>query len=412
MLLFVLAVLIRSLFNTWEIATHTYADLRDVSRNISHIIFSLLLSMASFTLVFFLFEKHFTNYWQKGILLMALVWMIIYMVISQSFTGISITVITLLILAPLLVFRTGSPRVRWILGISMVIVMAGLALGLWSVVRDYRHVNPVDLNHLEQTTSRGNPYTHNPYNLETENGNYLWIYVQWDEMRAEWSKRSRIPFDSLNRKHATTAFTMVRYLASKGWRKDGDAVARLTPKEITAIENGCANYIFMESFSIRGRIYEFLWGFDNYRKTGNPTGSTLMQRFEFWKASLGIIRDNWLTGVGTGDMNIAFSRQYEKMHTQLPPDQRWRSHNQYLSVFIGFGILGLLWFLFALLYPPYMLRRYDDFFFAVFLSITLLSMFTGDTIESQTGVSFVAVFYSLFLYFRREKDVIFAPETH
>jgi hypothetical protein len=203
---------------------------------------------------------------------------------------------------------------------------------------------------------------------------------------------------------------VVRYLTSRGWRKDADAVERLTPGEISAIEKGVANYLFMNRFSVRGRVYEFLWGFDNYRKTGDPSGSTLMQRFEYWKASAGIIRDYWLTGVGTGDMNLAFKAQYEKMDTKLPPDQRWRSHNQFLSIMVGFGVFGFIWFLFSLLYPPLILRQFDDYFFLVFLLISWLSMLTGDTIETQTGVSFFVVFYTLFLFARKEKDRLFHVE--
>jgi len=137
-----------------------------------------------------------------------------------------------------------------------------------------------------------------------------------------------------------------------------------------------------------------------------------MQRLEFWKASIGIIKENWLTGVGTGDMNIAFRAQYEKMQTKLAPDQRWRSHNQFLSIFVGFGILGLIWFLTAILYPPFLLRRQDDFFTVVFLVIAMSSMLTEDTIESQTGVSFFAVFYALFLFARKEKDAIFNKDIN
>jgi len=34
-------------------------------------------------------------------------------------------------------------------------------------------------------------------------------------------------------------------------------------------------------------------------------------------------------------------------------------------------------------------------------------MLTGDTIESQTGVSFFAIFYTFFLFARKEKDSLF-----
>ncbi len=131
-----------------------------------------------------------------------------------------------------------------------------------------------------------------------------------------------------------------------------------------------------------------------------------MQRLEFWKASLGIIRGNWLTGVGTGDMNEAFQQQYVKMNSKLPPGQRWRSHNQFLSIFVGFGLFGFLWFLFSLFYPAFKLRGFTDYFFLVFMIIAILSMMMEDTLESQMGVTFITFFYCFFLFGRKEYDRI------
>ena len=407
MLFFILTVLVRSLFNTWLIETHQFIDIRDVSRNVSHIIFSLLLTLSIFTLLFFSLKNKPGSLWIRSLFWIVLLWFFIYIIRSQSFTGFSITLITLMILIPVLIFKT---RNRWLqagLLFSILLVTVSVFLTARSIVTDYYRVIPVDYTQLEKNTSRGNPYIHNTYSTQTENGNYLWLYIQWDELRASWNKRSRIPFDSLNMKKEPVAYTVIRFLTSKGWRKDADAVEKLSQQEVSAIEKGVANYVFLKEFSIRGRIYEFLWGFDNYRETGNPTGSTLMQRLEFWKASVGIIRDNWLTGVGTGDMNIVFQAQYEKMNSKLAPDQRWRSHNQFLSILVGFGVFGLLWFLFAIFYPPVMLRRQGDFFLFVFLIIAMLSMITEDTIESQTGVTFFAFFYAFFLFARKEKDTLF-----
>jgi hypothetical protein len=406
MLFFVLTVLVRSVFNAWLIGTHRFVDIRDVSHNVSHIIFSLLISLSIYTLFYFILKKHFFSLWQRGIFLLVILWFVFYLVKSQSFTGYAITLITLMILIPVLIFKTRNKMLRAGLLFAILLVTLGIFLTMKSIVTDYYRVIPVDFTTLEKNTSRGNPYIHNPYSPQTENGNYVWIYIQWDELRTSWNKRSKIPFDSLNMKKETVAYTVVRFLTSKGWRKDADAVDRLSKQEVSAIEKGVANEVFLRGFSIRGRIYEFLWGYDNYRKTGNPTGSTLMQRLEFWKASIGIIRENLLLGVGTGDMNIAFREQYEKMNTKLAPDQRWRSHNQFLSIFIGFGIFGFIWFLTAMFYPPFMLRRQDDFFLFVFMIISVLSMLPEDTIESQTGVTFFAFFYSFFLFATREKETL------
>ena len=405
LMLFVAAVLVRSLFNTWLIAAHDYVDIRDVSRNISHIIFSLLLSLCIFILAHFLFQKKNFPGWLKALFLLLIVWFLVYLVISQSFTGLSITLISLLALIPLMILTIRNSRIRAGLLFSIILIAIAIVVSFRSVVKDYYHVNPVDLTKLDTVTSRGNPYIHNITSTQTENGNYVWLYIQWDEMRGTWNKRSRFPFDSLDLKNQTVAHTVVRYLTSKGWRKDADALEKLTDMEVFAIEKGVANYVFLDEFSVRGRIYEFLSGYDIYRKTGNPTGSTVMQRIEFWKASLGIIHDSWLTGVGTGDMNKVFAAQYKKMDSKLAPDQRWRSHNQFLSIWIGFGIFGLAWFLIALFYPPVMMKRMNDYFVIILLIITILSMLTEDTIESQTGVTFFALFYSLFLFarFSRQK---------
>lgn len=403
-LFFVLALLVATIINTWK-ATHIqFVDIREIARSVSHIIFGLLLTLGIFVLGFFTFKRRVVPPWAKVICLLLLTWFLVYLVFTKSMTGLIVLLITLMVQIPVIILRMKN---RWLkAGLVLIILALPVAAGFYlrEMVKDYYQVKPVDYRTLEQVTSRGNRYVHNVFNYQTENGNRLWLYVQWDELRASWNRRSSIDFDSLDMKKQPVAFTLVRFLTSKGFRKDADAVDRLTPDEITAIEKGEANYIFMKEFRIRGWVYEFLMGYDNYRQTGNATGSSMMQRLEYWKASLGIIERNWLTGVGTGDMNIAFEQQYIRMHSKLAPDQRWRSHNQFLSIFVGFGIFGLAWFLFAIFYPPFMLKRYDDYFFLVFFIIALLSMMTEDTIESQMGVTFFAFFYSFFLFARREKE--------
>lgn len=407
MLFFVAAVLVRSFYNAWMIAGHRFVDLREISHNVSHIIYALLVATAIYTLVFLALKRGFLAGWQRIGLALAAMWLAAYLVVSQSFTGISVTILTLMVLVPVMIAKTRRRSLKIALFAGMLLLTAGIAAGLITVVRDYYAKEPRDCSKLDKVSSRGNPYLNACYDRETENGHYLWQYIQWDELRESWNRRSKMPFDSLNRKHEPVAYTVIRFLTSKGWRKDADALEKLTPAEITAIENGTANVLFMDRFSIRGRICEFLHGFDLYRQTGNPSGSTVMQRFEFWKASAGIIREHWPAGVGTGDMNLAFAAQYEKMQTKLEPDQRWRSHNQYLSILVGFGVIGFVWFLWALIWPAVRLKRWNDYFFLVFFTILALSMLTGDTIESQTGVSFFAIFYTLFLFARTDGDPIF-----
>ena len=405
LLFFIASLFARTLINSWHLYNGNYIDIRDISKSITHIIIALLITFSIFTLGYFIRKKREFPIPLKIIFTLLLIWFLVYIIITRSATGLVISGISFFILLIIFLFRSNNTWLKT--GVSLFIIASfmGIFFYLHSVIRDYYRVLPIDLSKLEQYTSRGNKYIHNTKDLSTENGNYLWLYIQWDEMREAWNNRSNISFDGLDKKNHPIINTIVRFLTSKGLRKDADGVNRLSQNEVEAIGNGVSNVIFIQEFSFRGRIYEFLYGYDEYRKTGNPTGSTTMQRIEFWKASFGIIKDYWLTGVGTGDMNEAFQQQYEEMHSKLAPDQRWRSHNQFLSIFVGFGILGLIWFLVSVFYPPIVTGKFNDYFFLIFFIIAMLSMIPGDTIESQAGVTFFAFFYSFLLWGRKEEDL-------
>jgi hypothetical protein len=406
MLLFAATVLVRTLINSWNLFGGHFIDIRQISRSISHVIVALHVSLTLFVLGYFILRRRTFPTGLKIVFGVVSAWLLAYLVFARSATGLVITSLTMLILVIIFLVRSRKLLLKISLFAFLVFSVGFSAIYISRIVNDYYKVNPVDFSKLEKVSTRGNPYEHNILSRQTENGNYLYIYIQRAELQDSWSKRSSIPFNGRDKKNQLIINTLVRYLTSKGLRKDADGMNHLSNDEIKAIEKGIANVVFTWKFSIRGQVYELLWGLDEYRKSGDPTGSSLMQRLEFWKASGGIIKDNWLTGVGTGDMNEAFQQQYEKMKSKLSPDQRWRSHNQFLSVFVGFGIFGLIWFLFAILYPPLALGKFKDYFFLVFFIIAMLSIMPEDTIESQLGVTFFAFFYSFFLFARKEEDKI------
>jgi len=197
--------------------------------------------------------------------------------------------------------------------------------------------------------------------------------------------------------------TLVRFLTSKGLRKDADAVYALTDNEIKSIEAGIPNVNSQKMSDIRSRMNQVIWEIDNLLKGGDPSGHSVAQRLEFWRAATGIIKTHPFVGVGTGDLLIAFNSQYVLMNTKLDEFHRLRSHNQYLSVAAAFGIPGLIYFLFALLYP---LRKAKQLpaIFILFLIICMVSMLTEDTLETQPGATFVGLFFILFYCQKRESD--------
>ncbi len=406
MLLFVASVLVRTLINSWNFFEGHFVDIRDISRSISHVVLALHVSLAMFILVWFIVKQKTFSIGLKIVFGLVTVWLSAYFIFARSTTGLVITSITLLILVIIFMIRSKELWFKICLFSLLIFSVGFTVVYLSRVINNYYKVHPVNFSKLEKISPQGHLYLNDTISRQTENGNYLYIYIQVDELKTAWNKRSSIPFNGHDKKNQKIINTLVRYLTSRGLRKDANGMNHLSNNEIRAIEKGTANVIFTRKFSISGQIYELLWGVDEYRKTGDPTGSSQMQRLEFWKASLGIIKDNWLTGVGTGDMNEAFQQQYEKMKTKLSPDQRWRSHDQFLSIFVGFGIFGFIWFLFAILYPALRLGKFKDYFFLVFFIIAMLSMITEDTIESQLAVTFFAFFYSFFLFARKEDDKI------
>lgn len=74
-----------------------------------------------------------------------------------------------------------------------------------------------------------------------------------------------------------------------------------------------------------------------------------------------------------------------------------RSHNQYLSIGVAFGIVGLIWFLITLFYPMFLQGKNVDYLYVTFLLIAVISFLTEDTLETQAGVTFYAFFNSFFL---------------
>jgi len=187
-------------------------------------------------------------------------------------------------------------------------------------------------------------------------------------------------------------------------RKDETGVNALTDKDIHLIELGVANYNYVHTPGIRMRILKILMGYEVYKKTGDPSGSSVMQRIEYSKASLKLIKKHFWTGVGTGDIENVMIAQYKEMKSGLRTQYMYHAHNQYFAVFITFGVFGFLWFIFALIYPPFKLGRFSDYFFVTFFLIITWSMLSDDTLETQAGVTLFAFFYTLLLFGKEKKN--------
>ncbi|MBN2348945.1 MAG: O-antigen ligase family protein [Bacteroidales bacterium] len=387
------------------IGTFEYSDIREISRIISHIRFSLQIVLSIQILLYVLWTGRRTlkTYWKIFFCTVA-IWLTVFLFILQSLSGIIILFISTFIFILWVVGITKKIPLK-IGGIVLLMLLILLtSVSILSTYRDFYTVQPVDRENIEQLTRSGNKYFHDFNNKQLENGNYIGLYICEKELHTVWNLRSNIDFYGKDKKNQNIQYTLMRYLTSKGFRKDADGVNSLNEKDIKFIEQGCTNYRFAGKIGFTKRIYQTIWEVHSFKNGGNPSYSTTIQRYVYTKAALAIIKDHFWRGTGTGDVNTTFQEYYEKTHSQLVPERRKRAHNQFLTFFLSFGVFGFMLILFFMCYPVYRFRNRLSWIFYIFFIIVGLSMLGEDTLETQAGATFFAYFYS-FLVFSAFKEV-------
>lgn len=388
-----------------------HADLhtsRDLALFVPSIRLSLLLNFAIFTAIWMILDDPAGKPYFRVVLALAALSMTFFLFRLLSVTGIIIFIFLLLLTGLLLSFRYG--RRPW--GVSMIIISAAVIFASMTLLNEeWRSLtipeNP-ELNKPKGMTAAGNEYTNYPEETLVENGYLVWMNVCEKELRKEWNKRSNIDYDGSDLAGNELRVTLIRYIAFLGMDRDSAAVAALANSDIRNIEKGFANPLYARPGSPRGKAYELCWEVERALKGANPSGHSVAQRLEFYRASIGIIKKNPWLGVGTGDVRKAFSGEYAANNSPLTESyRRMISHNQYLGFAVSFGIPGAVLALVIIILPWLRSRNMSFYPFIVFMALVFLSMFNDDTFSSSTGAAFFSYFYTLLLVFENENETWF-----
>jgi hypothetical protein len=404
MLVYVAAVFAGSLNSIYLLINQDITDTRLISPLIHHIRFSLNICLAIFILGYYIVQPSIFRLKIRLTFIPLLLWLVLFLFILKALSGILAFVITLLLVSMLIVLRSDNRKFRIAFLAAFTAIFLGIAAYIGKTVHEYVTVDDVNIDNLEKFTPQGGSYSHD-FNLGVEDGKYVGLYLCIDELQQAWDQRSDIPFDSLDIKGQEIRYTLIRYMNSKDIRKDANGVALLTKADVYYIENGVANVNYLKKFSIKNRIHQMILDYSTYKASGASAGSSSMERLELAHAAISIIRQNWLIGVGTGDLPDHFREQLVTMGSPLQNSKEgmFSSHNQFLNYAVSAGILGLTWFIVAMIYPAIILNRFRNYLFLVFFSVAIVSFLGDDTLKSQAGVTFFAFFYGLFVY-RNELD--------
>lgn len=311
---------------------------------------------------------------------------------TESLTGILAGFVTAVWWVPLLlgkgVRREGllwpsAKATRW-MGAAVMAMLVMASVGLYRAL-------PTDFpdpEGLRTETPRGEPYVHRLNRRATENGHFIWTEVAWGELAASWRARMPAPsFEEVNGR-------LIRFLASKGMPKDADGVAGLSDAELLAIAEGYSSVVEWKQVGWvrRWNRIRFNWG--QWLDGRESSDASLLARGAYQSVAWSAIQDRQgvasvLFGCGSGEVQRVLNQAYEKHRPQWRPEQRRRPHNQFLTLWLGLGVVGVLCWVIALFGVTGFRLAHPA------LLVLFLSCMFEDTLETQAGVTLAMVIIAL-----------------
>ncbi len=146
--------------------------------------------------------------------------------------------------------------------------------------------------------------------------------------------------------------------------------------------------------------------FDTLQKIGFNTGDEVSEigaeyhkiglREKIWSSSLELIQEKPILGHGAGVEKKPLAKINERKGYDIPSN--YHSHNQFLTVGVHYGMVGIAWLLsiLAALFINAVRRKNLPEF--LIITIMVVSMVTESFLEVQQGVFYFCVFISLFAF--------------
>jgi hypothetical protein len=373
------------------------SDPKVLSPFISHIRLALM-SVFAITCASWYFLYHRTGRWHDWVFPLAAVWLSVFLFLLLSLTGMLLFFLTIAISSGILAFRSGNKYLRLTSGFLLVfIIIVPASVITYSVKSFYKEGSAYNFPLMSKTTG-GKPYFHDPQKRDIENGNLVWIYLCEEELSREWNRHSSMDFGGKDKKGQDLKYTLIRYMTSAGLTKDSSGFSSMTVNDLNSVENGLTNKKFAVWSPWRKKLYEVIWQLDYYNSRGNPSGHSITQRLVYLSTGFKIFLRHPLFGTGTGDLPLEYHKQYENERSVLDKSHRLLSHNQFLSFLISFGITGTVIIIWSLFFPFFSQKGYKRYITAMFFILIFSSMLWEDTLETHSGVSFFAYFYSVFIF--------------
>jgi len=363
---------------------------------VAHIPFSFQIAFSIWLIFYFIINKKLT-YIKKMLLLVLMLFLLVALFYLKSFTAYIYFGIMSFTALCLLIWNTKNKLLKFVFSGLTILLIVFPFFYVKHCVREFYNVTEYNTDDIELYTSNGNKYEHNFENKSKENGNYIHLFVCKEELMPLWNAHSKKEYFSETSAGYSLSSVIIRYMTSKGLKKDAEGFMQLSQKDIDNIENELTNHIFADRKKVvYSRIYETIWELDVYKNTNNPNDKSFPIRIEQTKLAFEVIKRNIWFGVGLG--NNAFNDVIEKTGSKLVTQKTSWTHNQYLNYLIRFGIIGTLYILGVLFYVFIKGRKNNPFLVTIFFVSMLAANFGEANWETFVGINLFAFFFCFLMW--------------
>ena len=118
-------------------------------------------------------------------------------------------------------------------------------------------------------------------------------------------------------------------------------------------------------------------------------------RINVWEVAFSLAKDNFLIGLGTGDVTTTLVEAYKEKGMTEAADKRLNCHNQFFETFLATGFFGFILLASFMLVGIVLALRRKSFIYLIYIVICGCHFMVESMLETQAGVVYFAFFNCL-----------------
>ncbi len=124
-------------------------------------------------------------------------------------------------------------------------------------------------------------------------------------------------------------------------------------------------------------------------------------RYTIWKSAIGVIKQNMLVGVGTGNASRDLKKEFIRRGYTEGYYEDLNAHNQFLEILLENGITGFVIFISLLGFLIYAAIAEKNLFLFLFVIMMFIFFMFESVLNRLAGITFFPLFSFLLMYYKR-----------